>query len=445
MSKTFGVEEEKVTQALRQTIPLAVHSLLELGKQNGSTDVVGHLAREAAAAGLPENTEVLHTTDWAARCSALMHEALGPAYGMTLHCLSAATGIRPVENTTILGYTLAFALGALGNYANQRQLTDFELLHWVQAQEGEILQAVPAYSRVPATQQVVKQAPLALDTLPDTRPVGQPLELAAQSAVISRRGFAAQAPFGKAMQDKPQHLLHWQLAGLLAVAIGLGYVIGHDDSEPPITKAEAESPASTVALISPAEPPVTPPAPAATTSTAPATALAPGRYDPTTDTFIYDTGPPTTLQLAGGTTLRTGANSTESQLYRFLSNPAMQVDSVNRTKGWINCDRIYFEPSQAILTEGSGEQLRNIASILRAFPTARIKFGGYTDSTGNPLKNFQLSESRAKAAMLALSSIGIDINRIESKGYGGKFFLTTNTTPEGRAMNRRVSLRVIKK
>ncbi|WP_167855097.1 OmpA family protein [Hymenobacter wooponensis] len=418
--------------------------MLEIGKQDGSTDVIGHLAQEAVAAGLPENAEVLLTTDWASRCSTLMQDALGPAYGMTLHCLSAATGIRPVEDTTVLGYTLAFTLGALGKYASRYELPAFGLLHWLQAQEGEILQAVPAYSRVPSTQQLVKREPLAPATIPGAGGVAQ-APVRAPEGLMSRKGGAAPAPFGRANQSKPHHMMRWQLAGLLVVALGLGYVIGHDP-EPPITKAKAESPASTVALIQRTE---TDAAPRSNvTSVEPKAAaepLPPGHYDPTADTYIYDTGQPTTLRLADGTTLKIGATSTESQLYKFLSDPSMQVDSVNRTKGWINCDRIYFEKGQAILTEGSGEQLRNIASILRAFPAARVKFGGYTDSTGNALTNFQLSESRAKAAMLALSSIGIDMKRLESKGYGGKFFLTTNATPEGRAMNRRVSLRVIKK
>lgn len=174
-------------------------------------------------------------------------------------------------------------------------------------------------------------------------------------------------------------------------------------------------------------------------------ALLPGRYDRATDTYIYNTGRLTKLKLADGSTLTVGENSMEKQLYRFLADPTMQVDSINRTKGWINCDRVYFESSQAILTKGSSEQLRNIAGILRGFPAARVKFGGYTDSTGSSLKNFQLSESRAKAAMLALGGVGINLGRIEAKGYGGKFFLTTNATPEGRAINRRVSIRVLKK
>jgi outer membrane protein OmpA-like peptidoglycan-associated protein len=170
-----------------------------------------------------------------------------------------------------------------------------------------------------------------------------------------------------------------------------------------------------------------------------------GRYDQDRDTYIYDTGRPITLTLADGTTQKVGANSTENRLFTFLASPAFQVDSVNRTKGWINFDRINFEAGQSLLTPESALQLGNIASILNTFPHSIVKIGGYTDSTGAPLKNYQLSEDRARAAMLTLASMGVSADRLQAKGYGPKYFVRPNTTPTGRALNRRVSIRVLRK
>ncbi|QJX47284.1 OmpA family protein [Hymenobacter taeanensis] len=421
-------------------MPLAVKGLLDLGLQENHTDTVGQLAHEAAAAGLPQELNVLTDTDWGIRSSRLMERLLANAYGMTLHCLAAATGTKPVGNETLLGYTMAMALGALGQYVAQYQWGEYELYAWLKSQEAEIVQAVPAYSRLPLEHSFVK------------KPALLPASASASTATVPANGVWPRlsegihpAPASTHARKKSSTAMRWQLGGLLLLAVGVGYLIGHDDAEPPTT-TEVASPASSASLVAEAAadtPPNT--SSGANKTESQLTALPAGHYNPTTDTYIYDTGHLVSLRLADGTIQQVGVNSTESKLYQFLSDPKMQVDSINRTKGWINCDRVYFEPGQAILTAGSGEQLRNIASILRTFPTARIKFGGYTDSTGNSLKNFQLSENRAKAAMLALGSIGIDISRIEAKGYGAKFFLTTNTTPEGRAMNRRVSLRVIRK
>ena len=170
-----------------------------------------------------------------------------------------------------------------------------------------------------------------------------------------------------------------------------------------------------------------------------------GRYDQDRDTYIYDTGKPIVLTLADGTTQKVGANSTENRLYTFLFSPAFQVDSVNRTKGWINFDRINFETGKAQLTPESALQLGNIASILNTFPRSVVKIGGYTDSTGEALVNYQLSEDRARAAMLTLASMGVSADRLQAKGYGPKYFVRPNNTPANRALNRRVSIRVLRK
>jgi outer membrane protein OmpA-like peptidoglycan-associated protein len=74
-----------------------------------------------------------------------------------------------------------------------------------------------------------------------------------------------------------------------------------------------------------------------------------------------------------------------------------------------------------------------------------VKIGGYTDSTGDAQFNYQLSDDRARTTMLGLARRGIDPARLQSKGYGPRYFVTDNKTPEGRSVNRRVSIRVIEK
>ena len=168
-----------------------------------------------------------------------------------------------------------------------------------------------------------------------------------------------------------------------------------------------------------------------------------GRYDIDRDTYVYDTGRPIILTLANGSTQKVGANSTENRLYTFLATAAVQVDSVNRTKGWINLDRVYFEPGMATLRPQSGPQLRNIANILKMFPNSVVKVGGYTDSSGVALHNLELSEARARAAMLALANLGVSIDHLQAKGYGAKYFVAPNLTPTNQSLNRRVSIRVV--
>ena len=174
--------------------------------------------------------------------------------------------------------------------------------------------------------------------------------------------------------------------------------------------------------------------------------IVPGHYDARSGNYLYDTGVPTTLKLPGGTTIAgVGINSTESLLHGFLADPTRQVDTLDLSRGWYNFDRVFFETGKATLTPESTSQLRNIATLLRAYPTARVKIGGYTDSTGTYKVNKLLSEARARTAWASLVEMGISPARIDARGYGPRYSIGPNTTEEGRAMNRRLSVKVLAK
>ena len=175
-------------------------------------------------------------------------------------------------------------------------------------------------------------------------------------------------------------------------------------------------------------------------------AVVPGNYDAKTGNYVYDTGQPTKLKLAGGNVIdNVGVHSTESNLHRFLTDPTVHVDTVDLTRGWYNFDRVFFEAGKATLTAESLQQLRNVAALLLAYPRARVKLGGYTDATGTYQVNKQLSDGRAHTAWAALVEMGVSPGRIEARGYGPRYAIAPNTTEEGRAMNRRLSLKVLQK
>ena len=69
-----------------------------------------------------------------------------------------------------------------------------------------------------------------------------------------------------------------------------------------------------------------------------------------------------------------------------------------------------------------------------------MRIVGHTDATDDPEDNEELSLERAKAIKAALVERGIDAERLATAGAGEKRPVATNTTPEGRALNRRVEL-----
>jgi len=132
----------------------------------------------------------------------------------------------------------------------------------------------------------------------------------------------------------------------------------------------------------------------------------------------------------------------ENKLIAFLNDSSKPVDN---TTSWFNFDRLLFDTGKATLQPSSQEQLANIAAILKAYPNAHVKIGGYTDNTGDAAANVALSDARAKNVMDALVAAGVDPSRLESKGYGDQYPVGDNATEEGRAQNRRIALLVTQK
>lgn len=71
-----------------------------------------------------------------------------------------------------------------------------------------------------------------------------------------------------------------------------------------------------------------------------------------------------------------------------------------------------------------------------------VEIVGHTDSSGAADYNLALSEKRAKAVADALIAKGVDGALISTKGMGESSPMADNKTPEGRASNRRVELKL---
>jgi len=70
----------------------------------------------------------------------------------------------------------------------------------------------------------------------------------------------------------------------------------------------------------------------------------------------------------------------------------------------------------------------------------RIEVDGYTDSTGNPMSNEQLSQERAASVQSYLTQQGVSASSISIHGFGEANPVASNESLEGRQQNRRVEL-----
>lgn len=104
---------------------------------------------------------------------------------------------------------------------------------------------------------------------------------------------------------------------------------------------------------------------------------------------------------------------------------------------------ILFATSSSALSSGARADLRYVSDSLLKYPNSTVKIVGHTDNTGSAAYNQQLSLQRANSVASALVSDGVPARRITATGRGEEEPIATNLTPEGRALNRRVSITII--
>ncbi len=144
------------------------------------------------------------------------------------------------------------------------------------------------------------------------------------------------------------------------------------------------------------------------------------------------------LTLPGGD-IEVKVGSFLDKLYNEIMDPKADL-----TKA-LTFDNVNFAPASAQLTEGSKQQLDDLAKIMTAFPNVHIKVDGHTDNVGNAAGNLRLSQARAASVKTYLGTHGVDGARIATAGFGATKPIADNATATGKAQNRRIEAFVTKK
>jgi outer membrane protein OmpA-like peptidoglycan-associated protein len=100
-----------------------------------------------------------------------------------------------------------------------------------------------------------------------------------------------------------------------------------------------------------------------------------------------------------------------------------------------------FVPGTARLTPASYTALDSIVTILLANPSLRIEVAAHTDNAASASENMHLTNLQAEAVRNYLVTKGVPFQQVVPRGYGATVPLTADTTPRGRAANRRVEIR----
>lgn len=102
---------------------------------------------------------------------------------------------------------------------------------------------------------------------------------------------------------------------------------------------------------------------------------------------------------------------------------------------------VTFVPGTARLQSSSYVALDSVADILRASPDLRIEIGAHTENSGSSSDDLRITALQAEAVRDYLVVKGASYQQIVARGYGSSVPLTEDTTPRGRAANRRIEIR----
>ena len=104
---------------------------------------------------------------------------------------------------------------------------------------------------------------------------------------------------------------------------------------------------------------------------------------------------------------------------------------------------ITFATNQSTIQPQFQPTLDQVATTLAEYPKTMIDVLGHTDSDGAEAYNQTLSERRAQSVSSYLGGRGIASVRIATMGYGETRPIASNETPDGKAQNRRVEIKVV--
>ncbi|AII53218.1 OmpA family protein [Hymenobacter sp. APR13] len=438
-STALGESESGIGTALRSVVPMVLGSLFARSQQPGGSEALFGMARQAHSngilgnlgsllGGLNSGSTTAPATDGSLlnQGSELLRSVLGSNYAPAVEGVSQQAGVRTSTVSSLLNMAVPVVLGLLGRHAATNNLDAAGFGSYLNGQRGSIMGALgslPGGLGGMLSGLGLGAGAAATGLGSAAQNVGAAVHNTAERTADTMRSTAREVETAATSPSR------WPWLILLLLGLGALFYFMRGCNKTPDTAATdpVAAPPDTTQMVA-----------------APAAAAPTGRYDAASGNYIYDTGTTTDLALPDGTRLNVGSTSVEARLFNFLNDSGQSV-SDDKTQGWMSLERVYFNTGKSTLTAESQAQLKNLAAILKAFPNAAVKLGGYTDNQGQAEANLLLSADRANAARKAVMNNGIDPGRVSAEGYGIEHPIASNDTPEGRAQNRRVDVRVTKK
>jgi outer membrane protein OmpA-like peptidoglycan-associated protein len=106
-------------------------------------------------------------------------------------------------------------------------------------------------------------------------------------------------------------------------------------------------------------------------------------------------------------------------------------------------NNIYFDSNKFELKDESKPELEKLTKLLKLNPNLTIEISGHTDDVGKDSENLTLSKNRAKSVYDYLIINGLNPAQLKPIGYGETTPTVPNNSPENRAKNRRIEIKIL--
>lgn len=132
----------------------------------------------------------------------------------------------------------------------------------------------------------------------------------------------------------------------------------------------------------------------------------------------------------------------EQELRQELQNSGVSVSRSGNSIVLNMPSNVTFGSDSATVNPNFASVLNSVAIILNKYPQTLLDIDGHTDSSGDDNYNQQLSERRAVSVGQYLQGKGTDPRRLLVVGYGETRPIAPNDNEQGKAINRRVEVRI---
>ena len=109
----------------------------------------------------------------------------------------------------------------------------------------------------------------------------------------------------------------------------------------------------------------------------------------------------------------------------------------------ITIENIHFKTNSADISDDSRASLDALVEYMKDHEDFKVSVDGHTDNVGDKKANLALSTDRAYSVMAYLQESGVSSKRLRFKGWGAEKPISSNSSAQGRAMNRRIEIVVL--